>query len=139
MGGDQQAVIEQYPPGYIRSMFPMLSNLDESGYLYLDSAATSLTPQPVIDAPQRYYTEQRVTIHRGGYPRAREVADAYESVRSRTAALIAASHASEIVFTRSATASLNLVCRGWLSHGLKKHDEILVSETERHANYARLL
>lgn len=124
-----------YPLEYVRSMFPMLSKLTDSGYTYLDSAATSLTPQPVIDAMQRYYAEQRVTIHRGGYPQARELAEAYEFVRSQTAAFIGASRASEIVFTKSATEALNLVAWGWAAPRLKEGDEILVSGMEHHANF----
>lgn len=126
---------DPYPLEQVRSMFPMLSKLKDTGYVYLDSAATSLTPQPVIDAVSRYYSEQRVTIHRGGYPQARELAEAYESVRSRTAAFIGASRASEIVFTKSATESLNLVAWGWAAPRLKAGDEILVSGMEHHANF----
>lgn len=113
----------------------MLKKLEQSGFVYLDSAATSLTPQPVIDAMQRYYTEQRVTIHRGAYPQAREVAEAYEAVRSRTAAFIGASSASEIVFTKSATEALNLVAWGWAAQHVRSGDEILVSVMEHHANF----
>lgn len=126
---------DPYPLEHVRSVFPMLSKLKDSGYVYLDSAATSLTPQPVIDAISRYYSEQRVTIHRGGYPQAQEVEHAFEQVRAGVAAFIGAGSSSEIVFTKSATEALNLVAFGWAAQRLKPDDEIVVSEMEHHANF----
>ena len=70
----------------LASQFPVLRReIDGNPITYLDSAATSQTPQPVIDAMTRYYTEYRASIHRGVYPLAVEATDAYEGARARIA------------------------------------------------------
>src|SRR5450631_4903554 len=75
--------------------------------VYLDSAATSQTPQPVLDAMTRYYTESRASIHRGVYPLAVEATDLYEGARERIARWLG-STVEETIFTANATASINL-------------------------------
>src|ERR671929_169655 len=89
--------------------FPVLSR---EGLVYLDTAATSQTPRPVIEAIDRYYTEYRATIHRGVYPLAVQATDAYEGARDRVAAF-AGSTPGETIFTRNATEAINLVAYSW--------------------------
>ncbi len=106
--------------------FPVL---DREGLVYLDSAATSQTPRPVIEAIDRYYLEYRASIHRGVYPLAAEATDAYESARDRVAAF-AGSTPGETVFTRNATEAINLVARTNAGPG----DLVVVTQMEHHSN-----
>jgi cysteine desulfurase / selenocysteine lyase len=106
--------------------FPVLSR---EGLVYLDSAATSQTPRPVIEAMDRYYTEYRASIHRGVYPLAAEATEAYEGARERVAAF-AGSTAGETVFTRNATEAINLVARTNAGPG----DRVAVTQMEHHSN-----
>jgi cysteine desulfurase/selenocysteine lyase len=106
--------------------FPVLSR---EGLVYLDSAATSQTPRPVIEAMDRYYTEYRASIHRGVYPLAAEATEAYEGAREKVAAF-AGSTAGETVFTRNGTESINLVARTNIAPG----DRVVVTQMEHHSN-----
>src|SRR5579875_3866664 len=93
--------------------FPVLRReFDGRPVAYLDSAATSQTPQPVIDAMTRYYTESRASIHRGVYPLAVEATDLYEGARARISRWLG-STPEETIFTANATAAINLVAYSW--------------------------
>ena len=85
--------------------FPVLA---QEGLVYLDSAATSQTPRPVLEAMDRYYLEARATVHRSTYPLAAEATELFEGARNRVAAFTGGSPASTI-FTRNASEALNLV------------------------------
>ncbi len=100
---------------------------------YLDSAATSQTPQPVIDAMTRYYTESRASIHRGVYPLAVEATDLYEGARERIAAWLG-STIEETVFTANATAAINLVAHSWGRVNVHRGDLVVLTEMEHHSN-----
>src|SRR5690242_2118062 len=100
---------------------------------YLDSAATSQTPQPVIDAMTRYYTESRASIHRGVYPLAVEATDLYEGARERIAAWLG-STIEETVFTANATAAINLVAYSWGRENVHRGDLVVLTEMEHHSN-----
>ena len=100
---------------------------------YLDSSATSQTPQPVIDAMTRYYTESRASIHRGVYPLAVEATDLYEGARQRIAAWLG-STPEETVFTSNATASINLVAYTWGRQNVQRGDLVVLTEMEHHSN-----
>jgi cysteine desulfurase / selenocysteine lyase len=100
---------------------------------YLDSAATSQTPQPVIDTMTRYYTESRASIHRGVYPLAVEATDLYEGARARTAAWLH-STPEETIFTANATAALNLVAYSWGRQNVNRGDLVVLTEMEHHSN-----
>jgi cysteine desulfurase / selenocysteine lyase len=106
--------------------FPVLAR---EGLVYLDSAATSQTPQSVIDAMDRYYTEYRASIHRGVYPLAAEATEAYELAREKVAAFTG-STAGETIFTRNGTESINLVARTNIAPG----DRVVVTQMEHHSN-----
>ena len=101
--------------------------------VYLDSAATSQTPQPVIDAMTRYYTESRASVHRGVYPLAIEATDLYEGARQRIADWLG-STPEETIFTANATAAINLVAYSWGRPNVGPGDLVVVTEMEHHAN-----
>ncbi|HLH66201.1 MAG TPA: SufS family cysteine desulfurase [Solirubrobacteraceae bacterium] len=100
---------------------------------YLDSAATSQTPQPVIDALTHYYTSVRASVHRGVYPLAAEATDLFEGARARIAAWIG-STPEETIFTANATASLNLVAHSLGRLHLRAGDLVVLTEMEHHSN-----
>ena len=118
----------------IRCEFPFFQNSD-STFHYLDSAASSQKPYAVIDAISAAYAEQYAPVHRGLYQQAEQASDAYEQARARIASFINAPSPNTLVFTRSATESVNLVAQGWAKQRLEPGDEIWVSEMEHHANY----
>jgi cysteine desulfurase/selenocysteine lyase len=114
--------------------FPVLRReIDGHPITYLDSAATSQTPQPVIDAMTRYYTESRASIHRGVYPLAVEATDLYEGARSRIADWLH-STVQETVFTSNATAAINLVAYTWGRQNVSRGDLVVLTEMEHHSN-----
>ena len=101
--------------------------------VYLDSSATSQTPQPVIDAMTRYYTECRASIHRGVYPLAVEATDLYEGARARIAEWLG-STTEETIFTANATAAINLVAYTWGRQNVGPGDLVVLTEMEHHSN-----
>jgi cysteine desulfurase/selenocysteine lyase len=114
--------------------FPVLSRqFDGRPVAYLDSAATSQTPQPVIDAMTRYYTESRASIHRGVYPLAVEATDLYEGARRRIADWLH-STPEETIFTANATMAINLVAYSWGRHHIGRGDLVVLTEMEHHSN-----
>ncbi len=114
--------------------FPVLRReFDGHSLVYLDSAATSQTPQPVIDAMTRYYTESRASIHRGVYPLAVEATDLYEGARARIASWLG-STVEETVFTANATAAINLVAYTWGRLHVGRGDLVVLTEMEHHSN-----
>lgn len=114
-----------------KSDFPVLRNNPE--LVYLDSAATSLKPQAVIDAERKYYEKIGATVHRGVYDLSVKATDLYEGAREKVRKFINAQSTKEIIFTRGATESINLVADS-LGRALKAGDVILLSEMEHHAN-----
>src|SRR5437588_1788464 len=118
----------------VADQFPVLSRrFDGHRLVYLDSSATSQTPQPVIDAMTRYYTESRGSIHRGVYPLAVEATDLYEGARSRIAAWLG-SAPEETIFTANATAAINLVAYTWGRQNVHRGDLVVLTEMEHHSN-----
>jgi cysteine desulfurase / selenocysteine lyase len=110
--------------------FPVLAR---EGLVYLDTAATSQTVRPALEAMERYYETYRASIHRGVYPLAAEATEAYESARDRVAAF-AGSTPGETVFTRNATEAINLVAGAWGRANVAKDDLVLVTQMEHHSN-----
>jgi cysteine desulfurase/selenocysteine lyase len=101
--------------------------------VYLDSAATSQTPQPVIDAMTRYYTESRASVHRGVYPLAVEATDLYEGARQKIADWLH-STVQETIFAANATAAINLVAYSWGRQNVGRGDLVVITEMEHHSN-----
>jgi cysteine desulfurase/selenocysteine lyase len=118
----------------IASQFPVLSRrIGGKPLTYLDSAATSQTPQPVIDAMTSYYTESRASIHRGVYPLAVEATDLYEGARRRIAEWLG-STPEETIFSANATAAINLVAYTWGRQNVHRGDLVVLTEMEHHSN-----
>ncbi|MDU6434150.1 MAG: cysteine desulfurase CsdA [Pantoea sp.] len=119
-----------FNPTAFRQQFPALNDAG----VYLDSAATTLKPQVVIDTTQQFYSLSAGTVHRSQYGAAQQLTERYEQARHQVARLLNAAHGHQIVWTRGTTEAINLVANSWLLPRLKAGDEILVSEAEHHAN-----
>ncbi len=116
----------------LRADFPIIKN---SGYAYLDNAATTQKPVQVLEAEREYYEKRNANPFRGVYDLSEAATEAYERARARTAAFIHAGKAEEIVFTRNASESLNLIAYSYGLSCLKPGDELVVSVMEHHSNF----
>ena len=122
-----------------QSDFPILSRKVRGGnrFIYLDSGATSQKPESVITAESDFYRTKNAAVHRGAHLVAEEASDAYEGARANLAKFIGA-QTDEVIFTKSATESLNFLAYSFGNKNskicLKAGDEIVVSEMEHHAN-----
>ena len=118
----------------LKKDFPIFAREIRDGQrlIYLDSGATSQKPNSVIEAESDFYRHSNAAVHRGAHQLAEEATDAYENSRSIVAEFIGAK-SDQIVFTKSATESINLVAYA-LTSKLKSGDRIVVSEMEHHAN-----
>jgi len=118
----------------IRKDFPILNReVNGKPLVYLDNAATSQTPQQVIDVIVDYYHNYNANIHRGVHALSQEATDKYEQARQKIQKHFNAAKASEIIFTSGTTHSINIIANGFSSI-IKKGDEILVSAMEHHSN-----
>lgn len=119
----------------IRKEFPFLDEKNTGKkVIYLDSAATSQNPISVINAQADYYKYSNANPHRGAHFLSWKATEAFESTREKVKDLINAEKSEEIIYTRNATESLNLVAYSYASENLKKGDEIVISILEHHAN-----
>jgi cysteine desulfurase/selenocysteine lyase len=126
---DMTTLLETRPLDLVAD-FPAIPD----GWAYLDTAATSQKPKPVIDAITRAYGETYATVHRGVYQRSADMTLAYEAARARVAKFIGAGSSNEIVYVRGATEAINLVAQSWGGTVLKPGDRILLSQLEHHSN-----
>ena len=118
----------------IRNDFPILNReVNGNPLVYLDNAATSQTPQAVIDVISDYYSRYNANIHRGVHALSQEATDAYEKARHTLQIHFNASHAQEIIFTSGTTHSINIIASGY-SELLNPDDELLISALEHHSN-----
>ena len=118
----------------VRKDFPILSRtINGKPLIYLDNAATSQTPQQVIDVIADYYSNYNANIHRGVHTLSQEATDKYEEARQSIQNHFNAAHAHEIIFTSGTTHSINLVANGFASF-LNEKDTVLVSALEHHSN-----
>ena len=118
----------------IRKDFPILNRkINGKPLVYFDNAATSQTPQQVIDVIANYYSNYNANIHRGVHQLSQEATDQYEEARQKIQKHFNAKHACEIIFTSGTTHSINLVSHGF-GELLKKNDVVLVSALEHHSN-----
>lgn len=119
----------------IRQDFPILQKLIEGKpNIYLDSAASAQKPKAVINKMSHILKSGYANVHRGTYALSDKITDEYEKARIIVQKFINAHSPQEIVFTRNATESINLVAYSWAMENLHQGDEILVSEAEHHAN-----
>lgn len=122
-------------PARIRQDFPALrQEVHGKPLVYLDSAATALKPQAVIDACTRVYARDGGSIHRAVHALAQRATAAYEQVRAQVRALVNARSAGEVVFVRGTTEAINLVAQSFARPRLGPEDEVLVTGLEHHAN-----
>jgi len=119
-----------FNPAHFRAQFPALADAG----VYLDSAATALKPQAVIDATQQFYSLSAGNVHRSQYAQAQKLTARYEAARDQVAALLNAPAGKNIVWTRGTTEAINMVAQSYARPRLQPGDEIIVSEAEHHAN-----
>ncbi|MBP8272818.1 MAG: aminotransferase class V-fold PLP-dependent enzyme, partial [Acidobacteria bacterium] len=119
----------------IRAEFPALDQqVHGKPLVYLDNAATTQKPQVVIDALRRYYEHDNANIHRGVHALSERASKMYEDARGDVRRFVNAKSDAEIVFTRNATESINLVARAWGDANVTAGDEILITAMEHHSN-----
>lgn len=120
----------------IRADFPIMAREVRPGVplVYLDSTASSQKPAVVLAAMDKYYRDSNANIHRGVHTLAEEATALYESARQKVAGFIGARSAGEIIFTRNATESINLVMYTWARKNLRQGDVVLLTEMEHHSN-----
>jgi cysteine desulfurase/selenocysteine lyase len=120
----------------LRKDFPILTREVRPGVplVYLDSTATTQKPLPVLDAMESFYRTNNANINRGVHTLAEEATAMYEEARQAVADFIHAASADEIIFTRNATESINLVAYTWARANLKAGDLIVLTEMEHHSN-----
>jgi len=113
---------------HVRKDFPIL----EKGIIYLDNAASSLTPKQVVEKMVEYYYEYRANVERGVHRLSQRASEEYEEAHKKVAKFINASDPSEIIFTRNSTESINIVANGlkW-----RKGDKIVTTLIEHHSNF----
>jgi cysteine desulfurase/selenocysteine lyase len=119
----------------VRSLFPILDQ-EVNGHplVYLDSAATSQKPQPVIDAITHYYKTYNSNVHRGVHTLGTKATEAYEAAREKVRKFINAESVEEIIFTRGTTTAINTVASSYGRAFLKPEDEIVLTCMEHHSN-----
>jgi cysteine desulfurase/selenocysteine lyase len=123
----------------IKRDFPIFKEKMRGGkpLIFLDSGATSQKPYQVFDAERNFYSKHNAAVHRGSYFLAEQASEAYEGARQVVADFLAVA-ADEVIFTKSATESLNLLATSFERSagklGIKAGDEIVISELEHHAN-----
>ena len=111
--------------------FPILKN---NNIAYIDSGATSQKPLQVINAIDNFYKNYNANPHRGAYSLSIEATNLYENTRTKIAKFINAKHREEIIFSKNATESLNLLAYSYGIDKLKEDDEIVISIMEHHSN-----
>ncbi len=118
-----------------RADFPALhQEVHGTPLVYLDSAATTLKPQVVIDEVADVYARDCANIHRAVHLLSQRATARYEGAREKVRAFLNAARTSEIVFTRGTTESVNLVAQSWARTFLQRGDEVLITELEHHSN-----
>ncbi|KAF0107017.1 MAG: cysteine desulfurase / selenocysteine lyase [Anaerolineaceae bacterium] len=120
----------------LREDFPTLAREVRPGVplVYLDSAATTQKPLPVLQAMDDFYRRSNANIHRGVHTLAEEATAMYEQAREKVARFVNAPSVEQIIFTRNATESINLAAYTWARANLKKGDLIILTEMEHHSN-----
>lgn len=120
----------------LRKDFPTLQReVDGARLVYLDSAASSQTPQRVLEAMDQYYDELRSNVERGVYRISEVATGRYEQARTRLARFLGAPSPEGVVFTKNVTEAINLVAYSWVRRRLGPGDALLTTEMEHHANF----
>ena len=119
-----------FNPAQFRAQFPALADAG----VYLDSAATALKPQAVIEATRQFYSLSAGNVHRSQFAEAQRLTARYEAAREKVARLLNAPDDKTIVWTRGTTEAINMVAQSYARPRLQPGDEIIVSVAEHHAN-----
>ena len=114
-----------------REDFPILNNREMA---YLDNGATTQKPKQVLEALKKFYENENANPHRGAYALSMEATEAYENIRNKIAKFINAKNSEEIIFSKNATESLNLIAYSYGLDNLKENDEVVLSIMEHHSN-----
>jgi cysteine desulfurase/selenocysteine lyase len=131
----ETSVTEPLDTERIREEFPILQReLNGTQLVYLDNAATSQTPEPVIDAITEYYRRYNSNVERGIHQLSQEASIAYEEAHDRVAEFVGAASGDEIIFTKNTTEAENLVAYAWGLSELGPGDEVVMTEMEHHAS-----
>ena len=129
------AAVRAFDLERIRADFPILQQqVHGKPLVYLDNAASSQMPQPVIDRLVRYQTTQHANIHRGVHTLSELATAEYEVARHKLQGFVNAAEAREVIFTSGTTESINLVMHGWGRKFIRSGDEIILTTLEHHAN-----
>jgi cysteine desulfurase/selenocysteine lyase len=119
----------------VRRDFPFLGRKARGKPLaYLDNAATTQKPVPVLDALSQFYSSRYANVHRAVYALSEEATSAYEGAREKVAGFVNAPSARCLVFTRNATEAINLVAHSWGRASVRPGDRIVITEMEHHSN-----
>ena len=111
--------------------FPLIKN---NNIVYLDSGATTQKPYKVIECVKNFYEKFNANVHRGAYSLSVETSEKYENARKKIAKFINSSSYEQVIFSKNATESLNLIAYSYGMENLKKDDEIVLSIMEHHSN-----
>jgi cysteine desulfurase/selenocysteine lyase len=129
------SVATPFDVGALRAQFPILgTTVHGKPLVYLDNAATTQKPQVVIDALRDYYATSNANVHRGVHYLSGRASDQFDRARATIARFLGAASPSEIIFTRNATESINLVAQAWGRATVSAGDEIVISAIEHHSN-----
>lgn len=132
---EQQRQLLRHPPfslDTVRRDFPYLD--EEKPVIYLDNAATTQRPRPVLERMEQFYAHENANPLRGNHRLSLYATQAYEKAREHVAHFIGAKRSKEIIFTRNATESLNLIAYDYSLRILKPGDEVLITRMEHHSN-----
>ena len=131
----ETATLPRLDTDSLRADFPALQQeVHGRPLVYLDNAASSQTPRPVIDAIVEYYEKDRANVHRGIHELSQRATEKYESARLRLQRFLNAAEPQEVVWTRGATESINLVASSWGRSRVGAGDDVIVSAMEHHSN-----
>ncbi|MGB9964409.1 aminotransferase class V-fold PLP-dependent enzyme [Halobacterium hubeiense] len=121
----------------IRADFPILDREVSDGQrlVYLDNAATTQTPEQVVDVFSDYYRGYNANVHRGIHQLSQEASIAYEEAHDRLAEFVGADGREEMIFTKNTTESINLVAYAWGLNELSEGDAVVLSEMEHHSSF----
>jgi len=136
MGIEPTSPVRPFDVERVRRQFPILSREVHAGVplIYLDSAATALKPNSVIETVAEHYRRHTANVHRGIHRLAEEATESYEHARELVARFIGAPAARQVIFTHGTTESINLVASTWARQTLRAGDEIVLTEMEHHSN-----
>ena len=125
----------QFDVSSFRRHFPLLTSVCEpKSLVYFDNAATTQKPAVVIDTLVNFYQQQNANVHRASHQLSAAATIAFEQARSRVQQYINANSVKEVIWTKGATESINLVAHSWGLNNLNREDEIVLSYAEHHAN-----